>query len=283
MNLTPRAPLVLAAWLLFLASAAVFAEAPAAEAPPAASAPRPYEPTVGQPGRDVVWVPTPPVLVEKMLDMANVTANDFVVDLGSGDGRNVIAAARRGARALGVEYNLDLVELSQRLAEKEGVADRAKFVQGDMYEADISGATVLALFLLTENLDRLVPKFLDLEPGARIVVNGFGITGWNPDETGQVDGDCGNWCVAYLFIVPARVAGLWQFQGGELILRQHFQQFLGTLQVNGVSHAVKDGRLRGKEITFTVGGAAYAGRVEGDRMGGTVLGSGRTWQAVRKQ
>jgi SAM-dependent methyltransferase len=147
-----------------------------------------YEPAVGQEGKDVVWVPTPPVLVEKMLDMAQVTPSDYVIDLGSGDGRNVIAAARRGARALGVEYNPDMVELSRRLAEKQGVADKARFVQGDMYEADISGATVMALFLLPENLTRLTPKFLELKPGTRIVANAFGIDGWEPDVTDRLKG-----------------------------------------------------------------------------------------------
>ena len=128
----------------------------------------PFEPKAGQPGKDVVWVPTPHEIVEKMLDMADVTPQDFVMDLGSGDGRNVIAAARRGARGLGVEYNPDLVELSRRLAREAGVANRATFVQGDMYEADVSQATVLALFLKPENLDRMQDKFLAMKPGTRI-------------------------------------------------------------------------------------------------------------------
>src|SRR5262249_31901239 len=169
----------------------------------AQTAQKPFEPVVGQSGKDVVWVPTPFVLVEKMLDMAGVTPQDYVVDLGSGDGRNVIAAAKRGARALGVEFNPKMVQLSKRNAAKEGVADKATFVEGDMYEADISEATVLALFLLTENLNKLAPKFMDLRPGTRIVANGFGIDGWNADETGRADGDCGSWCTAYLYIVPA--------------------------------------------------------------------------------
>src|SRR4029453_8755291 len=118
-----------------------------------------FVPQPGQPGKDVVWVPTPPELVERMMDLAAVTPQDFVIDLGSGDGRNVIAAAKRGARALGVEYNPNMVALSRRIAAKEGVAEKAAFVQGDMYEADISQATVLALFLLTENLNKLAPKF----------------------------------------------------------------------------------------------------------------------------
>jgi SAM-dependent methyltransferase len=244
----------------------------------------PYEPVVGQEGKDVIWVPTPPVLVEKMLDMARVTARDYVIDLGSGDGRNVIAAARRGARALGVEYNPDMVELSRRIAAKEGVADRAAFVQGDMFEADISQATVLALFLLTENLNRLVPKFLDLRPGARIVVNGFEIDGWSADETARIDGDCETWCAAYLYIVPARVAGTWRLGTGKLRLEQKFQEISGTFTVGGVATPIRNARLRGDEIRFTVGGAEYVGRVRGDSMRGEVKGGPVTaWRATRKQ
>ena len=163
----------------------------------------PAAPYVGQPGKDVIWVPTPPSLVEKMLDMAAVTAKDYVVDLGSGDGRNVIAAAKRGARALGVEYDANLVQISRRTAAAEGVAERAKFVQGDMFEADISKATVLALFLLPDNLERLKPKFERLRPGTRIVTNGYQISGWNAKEVGVAGGDCAPWCTAYLYIVPA--------------------------------------------------------------------------------
>ena len=144
-----------------------------------------YEPSVGQSGKDVVWVPTPQALVDRMLDMAKLTAKDIHYDLGSGDGRTVIAAARRGATAYGVEYNPDMVELSKRIAEKAGVAEKAQFVQGDMYEADISKATVLALFLLPENLNKLAPKFLAMKPGTRIVANHFAVSGWDPDETGR--------------------------------------------------------------------------------------------------
>ena len=151
---------------------------------------KPFEPYSGQPGKDVVWVPTPPELVEKMLDMAKVTPQDVVMDLGSGDGRNIIGAAKRGARAIGVEYNPDMVELSRRLAKEAGVADKATFVQGDMYEADISKASVMALFLLTTNLDKLKDKFLALKPGTRIVLNTFAVTGWAADESETVGGEC---------------------------------------------------------------------------------------------
>jgi hypothetical protein len=163
-------------------------------------------PYPGQPGKDVVWVPTPFTLVDKMLDMAGVTAQDYVIDLGSGDGRMIIAAAKRGARALGVEYDADLIELARRSAAKEGVADKASFVRGDMFEADISQATVLALFLLPDNLRRLKPKFEKLKPGTRIVTNGFPIDGWEAKEIGVAPRDCDNWCTAYLYVVPGRKA-----------------------------------------------------------------------------
>jgi len=255
----------------------------AASAVPAEETGKPFEPVSGQAGKDVVWVPTPPVLVEKMLDMARVTPQDYVMDLGSGDGRNVIAAAKRGARALGVEYNPDMVELSRRIAANEGVADKVTFVQGDMYEADISQATVLALFLLTENLNKLVPKFLGLNPGSRIVVNGFEIDGWKADETGRADGDCGSWCTAYLYIVPARVAGTWQLPRGRLRLEQKFQELTGTLSSGGTSTPITNGRLRGSQISFTAGGADYVGRVDGDSMSGDLKGgSTGDWRAVRK-
>lgn len=244
---------------------------------PAVAQLKPYEPVVGQEGKDVIWVPTPQSTVEKMLDVAQVTPRDFVMDLGSGDGRNVIAAARRGARALGVEYNPEMVELARRIAEKEGVANRATFVQGDMYEADISRATVLALFLLPENLERLAPKFLALDPGTRIVVNEFWIQGWNPDETHRATGECGSWCNVLLFIVPARVAGSWRLAGGELKLAQYYQTFSGTLAAGGAEFRIDDGRLRGNLITFTAGGITYAGRVDGERM----EGAGGGWSAIR--
>lgn len=244
---------------------------------------QPFEPVEGQAGKDVVWVPTPPNLVEKMLDMARVTRGDYVMDLGSGDGRNIIAAAKRGARGRGVEWNQDMVELSRRIAAKEGVADRAEFVQGDMYEADISQATVMALFLLTENLNKLASKFLEMKPGSRIVVNGFEFDDWKYDETGRVEEDCHQWCTAYLYIVPAKVAGTWRLPGGRLRLEQKFQELTGTLTANGATVPIANGRLRGDEIRFTAGGTEYVGRVTGDTMSGNSAGSAAgQWTARRK-
>src|SRR5688572_30540096 len=184
--------------------------------PQAVSPQKPYEPKVGMPGRDAVWVPTTPAMVEKMLDMAKLAPSDVLVDLGSGDGRMVIAAAKRGIRARGVEFTPELVEHSRRLAREAGVADKATFVQGDMYVADISDATVLALFLLPENLDKLKDKFLALEPGSRIVLNTYKITGWEPDVTEVITGDCTSWCTSMLHFVPAKVSGAWRLPQGEL-------------------------------------------------------------------
>jgi SAM-dependent methyltransferase len=248
--------------------------------PPAQST---YEPKVGQAGKDVVWVPSPETTVEKMLDVAKVTPQDFVVDLGSGDGRNVIAAAKRGAKALGVEFNPDMVELSKRNAQKAGVADRASFVQGDMYEAEFSQATVLALFLLPENLRKLTPKFAALKPGTRIVANTFGISGWTPDETEKLETDCTNWCTALLWIVPAKAAGAWTMPEGAMTLQQEFQMVTGALTSAGASKPITGGRLRGDAITFTVDGAKYEGRVTGNTIAGTVTVNGKTgpWRATR--
>ena len=237
-----------------------------------------FQPVAGQPGKDVVWVPTPYALVEKMLDMARVTPQDYVIDLGSGDGRNVIAAAKRGARALGVEYNAEMVDLSRRNAQKEGVTERARFVEGDMFEADISQATVLALFLLPDNLRKLTPKFASLKPGARLVLNGFPIPGWDPDLTEQAAGDCGNWCTSHLYIAPAKVAGTWRLPQGTLRLEQSYQVLSGTLNKAPISNA----RLKGEEISFSSDGAHYQGRVNGNAMSGEVKGArSGLWQATR--
>jgi precorrin-6B methylase 2 len=258
----------------------VTASAAAQQSQPAA---KPFEPVVGQAGKDVVWVPTPPELVEKMLDMASVTAQDVVMDLGSGDGRNIIGAAKRGARAIGVEFNPDMVALSQRLAREAGVADKATFVQGDMYEADISKATVLALFLLPDNLTKLRDKFLRLKPGTRLVMNTFGIPEWDADVTETISGTCVSWCTSLLYFVPAQVAGTWKVPQGELTLTQTFQKVSGTLTTSGTTVPIANGKLRGDQLTFTVEGTEYSGRVATDRIDGAQVtnGSKRSWTASR--
>ena len=229
------------------------------------SSQKPYEPQSGQAGKDVVWVPTPQVLVDKMLDMAKVTPQDFVMDLGSGDGRTVITAAKRGARAMGVEYNPDMVDLSKKRAAEAGVAERAQFVKADLYETDFSKATVITLFLLPQINLKLRPKILDLRPGTRIVSNSFTMDDWEADQTEQVTDGCTSWCTALMWIVPAKVEGSWTTSNGDLVLKQRFQMVDGTLGGKPIS----DGRLRGDELTFTAGGTQYTGKVNGNQIQGT--------------
>jgi SAM-dependent methyltransferase len=237
---------------------------------PAQTAAEQYKPTVGMAGKDAVWVPTSDAMVEKMLDLARVTAKDVVMDLGSGDGRMIIAAARRGARAIGVEFNPDLVKLSAAAAAKAGVSDKASFVQGDMFAADISKATVLSLFLLPEHFAKLTPKFLALPPGSRIVVNTFGIPDWEPDVVERLESGCETWCEAKLYIVPANVEGTWQIDGGTLALQQTFQRLTGTLTSDGQARPIARAALQGDRIQFAAGDRQYDGRVSGNTIEGTV-------------
>jgi hypothetical protein len=236
-----------------------------------------YHPEVGQAGKDVVWVPTPQALVDKMLDMAKVTSKDFVIDLGSGDGRTVITAAKRGAKAMGIEYNPDMVELSKHNAAKEGVADKATFVKADLFASDFSKAQVITMFLLPSINLKLRPKILDLKPGTRIVSNSFDMEEWKPDETATVQG-CSNWCTAHLWIVPAKVAGTWKLPQGELTIKQTFQMISGTLK-NGSAGTQLNGKLNGDQITFTAGDTQYTGHVNGNSMEGTA--GGKKWSATR--
>lgn len=226
--------------------------------------PKPYEPQSGQAGKDVVWVPTPQALVEKMLDLAKVTPQDVVMDLGSGDGRTVITAAKRGATAIGVEFNPKMVELSKQRAEEAGVSGKATFIEGDLFEADLSKATVITMFLLPQINLKLRPKILDLKPGTRIVSNSFTMDDWEADETVNVTEDCVSWCIALLWIVPAKVEGTWTTPQGDLVLKQNFQMVTGTLG----GKAISDGRLRGDQFTFTAGGTKHTARVNGNTMQG---------------
>ncbi len=239
-----------------------------------------YEPSVGQEGKDVVWVPTPQALVDKMLDMAKVTPKDYVIDLGSGDGRTVITAAKRGSKALGIEYNPDMVELSKRNAAKEGVSDKANFVKADLFESDFSQAQVITMFLLPSINTKLRPKILDLKPGTRIVSNSFDMEDWKADETATASG-CDHWCTAHLWIVPAKVGGTWKLPQGELDLKQTFQMISGTLRNGNVTTPIS-GKLNGDQISFTAGAAQYSGRVNGNAIEGTVKGgSDGKWSATR--
>ena len=225
-----------------------------------------FEPHSGQAGKDVVWVPTPQVVVDKMLDLAKVGPRDYVMDLGSGDGRTVITAAKRGARALGIEYNPDMVELSKRNAEKEGVTGKASFKKADLFNTDFSRASVITMFLLPDINLKLRPKILRLKPGTRIVSNSFDMSDWTTDETVTLTPDVGcdgSWCTAHLWIVPARVAGSYQLPQGELVLKQKFQKLSGTLAAGGKTYALEDGKVRGTDVSFKAGGKAYRGKFDG--------------------
>jgi SAM-dependent methyltransferase len=242
-----------------------------------------YQPQVGQEGKDVIWVPTPQTLVDKMLDMAKVTPQDYVIDLGSGDGRTVITAAKRGARALGIEYNPNMVELSKRNAAKEGVNDKASFVKADLFESDFSKATVITMFLLPDINLKLRPRILDLKPGTRIVSNSFDMGEWTADETAKVTQDCTSYCTAYLWIVPAKVAGTWTLPQGELTLKQTFQMVSGTLRNGNVATPITNGKLVGDRIIFSAGTAHYIGRVNANSMEGTAKSGANEskWRATR--
>jgi len=238
---------------------------------------KPYQPQLNQPGKDVQWVPTPPALVEKMLDLAAVTPKDLVVDLGSGDGVLVIAAAKRGARARGIEFDARLVDYSKQRAEAAGVSARTRFVRGDIFKTDFSDASVVTTFLLPSMNLRLRPTFMAMKPGTRIVANTFGIGDWQPDEEMAIDA-CERWCKGMLWIVPGRVGGTWRTPHGDLTLTQRFQFFSGTLGKD----PVENGRLRGENLSFTLGSIMYSGRVEGTRMRVSANADGRSveWTAV---
>jgi SAM-dependent methyltransferase len=244
-----------------------------------------FQPEVGQHGKDVVWVPTSYALVNKMLDMAKATTSDYVIDLGSGDGRTVITAAKRGIRALGIEYNPNMVELSQRAAKKEGVSDRATFMKADLFETDFSKATVITMFLLPDINLKLRPKILGLKPGTRIVSNTFTMAEWEADETGTASGDEGSgyYRTALLWIVPAKVDGAWKSAQGDITLKQEFQKFSGSINAGGTPTLVTGGKLRGDQITFSAGGTLYSGKVAGNTITGTATtgGASRDWSATR--
>ena len=237
----------------------------------------PFQPTVGQQGKDVVWVPTGDALVQKMLDMANVTAKDYLIDLGSGDGRTVIAAARRGATAFGIEFNPDMIALSQRNAAQANVGNRATFIRGDLFQADLSKATVITMFLLPRINLQLRPKLLELAPGTRLVSNSFNMGDWEADQTETVESeDCRSWCTALFWIVPAQVDGTWQLPAGPLVLTQAFQRVNGTL--NG--RPILEAEIRGDRLTFSQGSTKYAATVNGSTMTGSG-GTPASWTARR--
>lgn len=251
----------------------------------AQSAEMPVKPLVGQQGKDAIWVPTPGALIELMLDLARVTAQDKVIDLGSGDGRAVIAAAKRGASARGIEFDANLVAISKASAQKEGVSDKARFERADIFATDFSDASVVVLFLLPDLNIRLRPSILNMKPGTRVVSNTFEMGGWLPDRVATLREECDFFfCKALLWIVPAKVAGEWTIEAdgksGMLSLKQQFQTFTGTVSNGGVFMPVSDGRLDGDRLTFVAAGTGYTGMVGGDSMEGTTT-SGAVWKARR--
>lgn len=260
---------------------------------PAATSAQPA-PTFGQEGKDVEWVPTPDELVATMLEMAQVTPADIVVDLGSGDGKTVIAAARLGARAVGVEYESNLVEYARRQTAEAGVADLATFVAGDLFDFDLSPATVITMFLLPDLNLRLRPVLFDLTPGTRIVSNTWDLSGteddldapgWVPDQTIVID-PCPTWCTAHMWTVPAKVGGRWQFDGGELVLEQEWQQVTGELRAGGAAVEIREAQLSGPVLTFLVNDVRYRLRVLAGELRGVARergnpGEARSWQATR--
>jgi SAM-dependent methyltransferase len=251
----------------------------------AQSAAKPAKPLVGQEGKDAIWVPTPGALIELMLDLAKVTAQDTVVDLGSGDGRAVIAAAKRGATARGIEYDANLVAISKASAEKAGVSGKASFERADMFVTDFSEASVVVLFLLPDLNIKLRPSILNMKPGTRVVSNTFEMGGWLPDHTASLREECDFFfCRALLWIVPAKIAGEWSLDAdgvpGTMSLKQEFQTFGGTVRTGDTVTPVTGGRLAGDSLTFTAAGNEFAGKVRGDTIEGATK-SGTTWKAKR--
>ncbi len=266
---------LLAAFFALAASVCWAVSASAQEKPAASST---YEPRSGQAGKDVVWVPTPQALVDRMLDMAKATPKDYLIDLGSGDGRTVITAAKRGLTAHGIEYNPDMVALAQRHAAEAGVSDKATFEKADLFESDFSKAQVITLFLLPSINEKLRPQILDLKPGTRVVSNTFEMGDWEADEISTIGGDCTSYCKALLWIVPAKVDGAWKLGDQDLTLTQRYQKISGTLG----SAPISDAKLNGDQISFTANGVQYTGTVDGKSMKGSATGrSGGDWSATK--
>ncbi len=243
-----------------------------------------FVPYVGQTGKDVIWVPTPTELVDKMLEIAGVTRNDYVIDLGSGDGRIVIAAAKLGAKALGIEYNHDMVEISKKNAKEAGVSMRTNFVEADFFEYDLSKATVITMFLLPDINLKLRPRLLDLKPGTRIVSNTFTMGDWEPDCEATTNGNWDNWYIALMWVVPAKVDGIWHINSDTLTIHQEFQIVYGTLKTENKTSLITEGRLNGDIITFNVNNTTYSGKVTGRSTMSGIFTSGsvkKEWVATR--
>jgi len=266
-----------------LVAAAVFllALATGADGRTRAECERDYKPQVGQAGKDVVWVPTPDELVNRMLTMAKVTPKDYVVDLGAGDGKIAIAAGKKfGATATGIEYNPDMAKLAQCYVQAEGVADKVKIIQGDIFKEDFSKATVVTMYLLPELNMRLRPTILAMKPGTRVTSHQFNMGDWEADETAEIE-----YRTAYLWIVPAKVEGNWTFRedGGKttfsVAMTQKFQRLSGEAGMGGNKNPLVGATLRGEEIKFAFNDdkgqtRTLTGTVRGNEIAGTLRGPG---------
>ena len=275
--------------ILSTLAAALFALAPAAYAQQ-----KDFKPHVGQQGKDVVWVPTPDEVVERMLNAAQTKPEDYVIDLGAGDGKIAIAAAKKfGARSLGVEYNPDMVALAQRNAQAAGVLGKAQIVQGDIFTTDFTQATVLTMYLLPSLNMKLRPQILAMRPGTRVVTHAFNMEDWEPDEASDVDGRR-----VYLWVVPASVAGRWAMElsgaGGSdklsLNFDQRYQKIEGVAYLGSTLAGLREPRLSGFRISFAYvdnHGARrdFTGRVTGATMEGSFRtdgGQDGRWSATKK-
>ena len=244
-----------------------------------------YKPSRGQSGKDVIWIPTPPELVEKMLTMAKVTAQDKVFDLGSGDGIIAITAAQKfNANSVGIEFNPDMAGYARRKVAEAGMQDKVRIITGDIFKEDFSSADVVTMYLLPDLNLRLRPTILKMKPGTRVVAHAFDMGEWQADETATAAG-----ANAFLWIVPAPVQGGWSvtFDGGKtarLNLEQTFQNVGGTMTVDGRTLPLLGARLRGDDLSFQYRGegqsvSSFKGKVNGDRLSGT-LSTDRSAQSL---
>jgi hypothetical protein len=264
--------LLLTSWLNLAHSSTL----PVTNTPSPKAAAADYQPVQGQAGKDVIWVPTPEGLIEKMLTTAKVSSQDKVFDLGAGDGIIAITAARKyGAQSVGIEYNPDMAQFARRKVAEAGMTDKVKIITGDIFQEDFSSATVVTLYLMPHLNLKLRPILLKMKPGTRVVSHAFNMGDWEPDER-----IADQHARAYFWVVPAQVEGTWLMSGLDggpmrLNLSQSFQQIGGTLNRGGQSFALLGARLSGDELKFQFVTPdkkvnTFSGRLEGQRLTGTV-------------
>ncbi len=270
---------------------AVALAACAAVALPGLAQQKDFQPQVGQAGKDVIWVPTPDEVVDRMLTMAQVKPGDFVVDLGAGDGKIAIAAAKKfGAKSMGIEYNPDMARYAQTNAERAGVQGKAEIRQGDIFATDFSQANVVTMYLLPSLNMKLRPTLLAMRPGTRVVSHSFNMEDWLPDETSMISGR-----QAFLWIVPAAVTGKWSVElagagRADVTFDQHFQKIDGLVALGPVQAGLEEPILRGSFIHFAYIDSAGVrrvlnGKVDGARMEGAFIADNGTegrWSAARR-